>query len=53
MTCRTTHHACDCVLRKMEKLEAVAEAAKEMIEEMRISPNSDFKLAKVLKELEK
>jgi hypothetical protein len=26
--CRTTHYACDCVLKRMRKLEAVAEAAK-------------------------
>ncbi len=32
MTCTTTHHACDCVLKRMAKLEAVAEAAKHAIE---------------------
>ncbi len=52
MTCNTTHHACDCVLERMAKLEAVAEAAKEMLEDMRVNPDSDFKLARALKELE-
>ncbi len=30
MTCTTTHHACDCVLERMKKLEAVAEAVKNL-----------------------
>lgn len=31
MTCRTTHYACDCVLKKMEELEAEKAAMLEVV----------------------
>ena len=29
--CQTTHYACECVVERMRKLEAVAEASKELL----------------------
>jgi hypothetical protein len=53
MTCNTTHHACDCVLKRMQKLEAVLEAAKVLYDHT----NRDYDewrepLYQTLKELE-
>jgi hypothetical protein len=52
MTCNTTHHACDCVLKRMKKLEAVFEAAKDLIIEMRINTCYDHPLTKAIYEME-
>ena len=38
---------------KCEKMQAVVEAAKEMLEDLRVNPNSDYKLTKALVELER
>ncbi len=32
MTCHTTHHACDCVLKRMAKLEEVAAEVRALLE---------------------
>jgi hypothetical protein len=51
MTCTTTHHACDCVLKRMEKLERLVEVVKITIENCE-SEYEHTDLIEALKELE-
>jgi hypothetical protein len=54
MTCTTAHHACDCVLKRMKKLEAVVEAAKNHANatiEYRLNRISELEMAAIYNKL--